>query len=648
MSSSEQSIVTRKWEFCTLWVSGACAQKDYSMPGFSICVDCGRDIREENAQLQEALNKTNHFEHYENRVLLANANCFLAATTYEAYPVARVENDEYLVYLEGVVYENEPPTIEDRMLEFASLLFDETSSAERRLEQLLHRTDGEFVVFAQEKTSGNIAFVNDLLGHLPVFYSHSGTRLLLSREFSFVSHLLGDRRFDLHGIAQTLLLRYTIDCRTLLGNVRRLPPATYVRVRLNDRRVDFRTVFRLCLEPRKHARKGNGDVHEMLSQHLVDGCRRRCESHANVEHVLSLSGGLDSRLVVAALQECDPQYVMRSWTTDSPQVCADVEAAKLLSEILAREWTLDRLSPPAAENAAQVVCMHGGMISVSLSELIPWMAHVRASYAPGVVLFTGATGVNLRAYKPLHKMRDSRDILDALTSSGVLGFDPADVAALLGLSLNEIKDVFASYFHQCPEQSLEHKYDHFIQEGRGWAWHYLGMDRQRAFCWPIHILESNSFAVNVLHCSASQKRQFALHRGILATLAPELLRVPYAPYGSSVSSPSFRLKLLTVELVKRMPQPIKSLLRSVGRVSSSNLIAQDASWAHHTGWHKCITKQLQSSDTVASVFSPIVLDKLIHKTNRSQTLALATVVSAVESFEGNTNTLLDLSDELWS
>ena len=102
--------------------------------------------------------------------------------------------------LEGKIYGKQDNIIKDEINHLVSIVFGKKSSNEAEKETVsdwLIKTDGDFVIYALNKETRDLAILNDVLGRLPIYYYGDDSKLLVSREIEFISHIIRESHIGL-------------------------------------------------------------------------------------------------------------------------------------------------------------------------------------------------------------------------------------------------------------------------------------------------------------------------------------------------------------------------------------------------------------------------------------------------------------------
>jgi asparagine synthase (glutamine-hydrolysing) len=172
------------------------------------------------------------------------------------------------------------------------------------IEGLLERLNGMFA-FALHDLRNDVVFVaRDRLGIKPLVYSVRDGQLYFA---SSIKALLMTGRIpvepDPAGVRLYLYNQYIPAPYTIVAGVRKLPPASYMRIdggKLSDPRVYWRVPDR---EGSGRGRDWHGELRDLFEDAV------RCHMISDVEVGIFLSGGLDSSLVLSYMSEMSPHKV---------------------------------------------------------------------------------------------------------------------------------------------------------------------------------------------------------------------------------------------------------------------------------------------------------------------------------------------------
>jgi asparagine synthase (glutamine-hydrolysing) len=175
------------------------------------------------------------------------------------------------------------------------------------LRRAVERWNGHFA--AVIKTRDEIHAAVDRSRSIPLFYGLHSHRALLSDDASRVRAFVGDRAMDPEAVSEFLLTGYVTGSDTLYPNVKQIRPGEMISVRGNaplrvDREWHWRFVHTDARdEPEPVLRRAMSQVFEGVFERFVRSLRGK-------RIVVPLSGGFDSRLIVAGLKRAGARDVV--------------------------------------------------------------------------------------------------------------------------------------------------------------------------------------------------------------------------------------------------------------------------------------------------------------------------------------------------
>lgn len=281
------------------------------MPGLCglVCQAPGTDLP---ALLAEMLDAMRHHpwyteqRHHDAAAGLALGRITLGFTNAAPQPAVN-EDRSLLAVLEGEVYD-----YAERRRELAAA--GHCFATDGHAELILHGFEehgrdffrtlhGTFVAAVWDVRGRRLTLVNDRFGMKPLYYALLADRLLFASE---IKALLADpdvpRRPDRRGVAQFFAFAQLLGEDTLFEGVRHLPAAAWLTYEARTGRLAADTYWRPEPGP-----AGTASEAELLDR--IDAAFKRAVDRrtTDTDHLgLSLSGGLDSRTILAALEPGTP------------------------------------------------------------------------------------------------------------------------------------------------------------------------------------------------------------------------------------------------------------------------------------------------------------------------------------------------------
>jgi len=181
--------------------------------------------------------------------------------------------------------------------------------------------NGAYFVMLWNPESHRLMCVNDRYGLYPMYWAMNGERFCLSdRVLCSVLAGAAEGRWDVSGAAQLLTIDDYVGETTLVDGVRVYPQATVLEK--TPERVDWTRYWEYDFTPRETDRDVE-DLADELGGRFEEAVRRQCKPGRPIG--VTLSGGLDSRLIVAAASNAD--IPVQTFTWGKPG-CYDRQFAK--------------------------------------------------------------------------------------------------------------------------------------------------------------------------------------------------------------------------------------------------------------------------------------------------------------------------------
>jgi asparagine synthase (glutamine-hydrolysing) len=277
---------------------------------------------------------------------------------------------------------------------------------------------------------------------------------------------------------------------------------------------------------------------EELAALFSEACQARAGSSANV---LSLSGGLDSRAVAAALAMRGTPFHLASLDDGREHTRRDVRVGHQIAETLGMPYDVFQTPRPTGRGLSRLLRMTAGLNSAAMAFILFFFDHLRATYGDRLVYFTGDGGDKAlpSLLTPTLWMRNHYALArHILTRSSI--FYPDMAAALTGVAPNVVIGSLTDRLATYPERGISTIYAHFALYER--AQHYLfdGEDRNRRCFTSAAPFYASRFMREALACPDQQKRGMALYREFLLALSPKLATLPYANVAAPITSLGFR------------------------------------------------------------------------------------------------------------
>lgn len=192
-----------------------------------------------------------------------------------------------------------------------------------------------------------LVLINDRLGLQPLYYARVGSRFLFSSKVStmFVDPDL-PRSVDRVAIAELLTFDHLLDDRTLLNSVKMMPQGCVMSVSRED--VSF-TPYSSLRYPKEYELRSEAEYIDELNSLLKMAVHRQAQD--DLPKAVLLSGGMDSRVIAALLQQENGTWPYHTFTWGIPG-CDDAKYAKIIAAKTRAEHHFFPLKPEYMQTLA--------------------------------------------------------------------------------------------------------------------------------------------------------------------------------------------------------------------------------------------------------------------------------------------------------
>lgn len=482
-----------------------------------------------------------------------------ARVSYPSYPIRAYELGDTFVVVEGEIYNRADRDVDAKIAALKERDFEVES-----VSAWLQKLDGEFVIYAVDTVSGDATVIPDLLGQLPLYYATTGNVGAVGRKKSALAALTGTTDVDRLAVAEYLRLGYTLTDRTFYDDIRRVPPGTVVHVDGTTGAVNPEQHYTFDFSATPHSSRDVGENARELASMFAEACARRAEACPG-DNVLLLSGGLDSRGILAGFEAEDVRY--RAITRDSDQENpVDVSVAEKLAASVDGNWTRMQTPRPTGNDLLCHLRMSGGTDPFNIARIQPFLRTVRADVPEGSWLYPGAGGDKVMPdLSPTRSLDSMEDLIDYVLSVECT-FSADDVESITGVPESRIRDDLQSRLDSYPESNLEKKFVHYEIFERAFSWLFEATDTNRHHLWT----STPYYSLEVLHYSMGvpdrQKRRYRLFAEFLEHLSPALAGVENANFGAPPNSLSHAARVALYNRLQRHPavfDAVKPALKAI-------------------------------------------------------------------------------------
>jgi len=507
---------------------------------------------------KSTLEKMRHYPNYATNLLIEDNSVMLGFSGYPDYPLKVFNKGNRNIVIEGKVYTKEDEEIAD----WLSTLSLNQEDLTGELSRFLLNTDGNFIIQVHDREQGLYLAFNDALGRLPTYYQSSSRHIIISKEVKFIIPFLDKVTFSRDALAEYLHFCYPLGNQTLLEDVYRLPPATFLLVDTKKQGFLSKSIlsWNLDSEPIKQD-KIDRNIGKLVSIFL-DSLKRRTKSFATYKPVVSLSGGYDSRTVMAGLAKVQANPIAATYINKRSEY--EMPSAKEISQTLGVEHKIVPVSSPFEETLDKMrwlAYLKDGLNYVAMSYILDFYATVASDLGSRIIGYTGDGGDKTLAPLGFNPSINSLKQLTQYLSITDRYFGWKEISRILDVDKKALIQHFETHLSSYPELTLEGKYKHFKIFERAFKLLAEGESRNRFFYWNITPFFSLPFFIEAMKIPEAAKRDGGLYRSFLSKINAECAAIRYPTstqfqiikkYETSLPIWLITLSLTTLERVKSL------------------------------------------------------------------------------------------------
>ncbi len=496
------------------------------MPGLLLANSFPQELFEKHAA------SVLHDKRYRFDLRLSYLDLLVGTTGFEGYPTEMYRFGDFDLLFEGMAYHQ---TVTQREADFRQF-FDGNQLSLKRVKGWIEQADGSFILLAISRLTQEVYLFNDPWGRLPVYYWTNGSKFVLSREIAFVRLMSENTDYCQFGAAENLLFGFSLGTRTSWKNISKIPPAC---------------MLRLDLKTSKYTQEGNYLAFaskacvkaepEKLLQLFTTSVQNRLQQMKSP--VLSLSGGLDSRLVAAVMAKEKLEIQNLTYTLDDEATSRDQQSVEAMDDRLGladRHQFYKLASSVDFKDVLQLLIAKQGLNYAGMAFLLPFLRHFAAN---NYSMLTGDGGDKLLAdLRPLIPLKNEQQVLQyILRNHTITPFHL--VCKWLGISKHAFENHLLAHLKTYEALSADVCYEQFLMRERVVNWLLEGEDRNRIFCWSETPFYNPLFAAEALSIAMEAKANGQLFADLLALLPGHL---------HQVVNPNWQLALTEKAAIERL------------------------------------------------------------------------------------------------
>ncbi|MBU1319408.1 MAG: hypothetical protein KKH67_09470 [candidate division Zixibacteria bacterium] len=527
------------------------------MPGLSLLVS--PKIRDtELAACRKAIAGMCHDADYLAETIYNSNSAFLGFTAYPEYPRSVLDLTNHIVLVEGAIYDLAERDLNSE-LELVARWCDDGDSEidDGRISRWLMERDGPFVIVVISKRTGEVAILPDALSQLPLFHCFEKGQLMVGREHKFIVSVTGRLLIDPIGAAEQLIYGFPLHSRTHNANISRLLPGTALRFKPGDNAPRILTYWQWRMA-RSQASTPVAETAGKLADRFREATTRRVEWRKGDKTVVGLSGGMDSRCVLAGLAAvADNIHTVTSLDFDEANRY-DVTVAAEVAEFMRTNHITFKVHNPTIDRMLEFSLAKDGINSIAMAGSLELYEIVREKFGRRLTYYTGDGGEAVKTSRlPEQAFSNINDMLNlTMIAPRILDIDIC--AELFGIAPADLYTASIETFDSFPEEDYDLKFARFMLLDRENRYFMEGQDRNRIGFWTASQFYSLPVFLTLMNIPDHYKKRFGLIKCFLAALKPGSEKIKYADLKVPITSvwarivPQMRLWMSSKPVIRKI------------------------------------------------------------------------------------------------
>lgn len=260
------------------------------------------------------------------------------------------------------------------------VILQSSLTAEAVADEITH-SEGEFISLLLDRLTGDIHIINDRFGARPFYILSSPKGFWFSSNVMFLIHLTGQKQtIDPLGLLQIFNYNQTLGERTNFKNIKRLQPASHVI--LSENGVHAKQYWKLSYDVDDNLNP------ELFAEEVFQALQTSTVARSQLfdKGFISLSGGLDSRLIAATVPDSVNYSAFTAVDSMSSIDTLEVNTAREVAALLHLDHQIKQFSQTTvSDQADDIIRLIGGLLPV----------HHPATTMPAVKLMATTGGFKL-------------------------------------------------------------------------------------------------------------------------------------------------------------------------------------------------------------------------------------------------------------
>ena len=483
------------------------------MPGIQLLQKKNSNISVSLEQLENIAYNTD----YHQSKLFENDSFIVYNSSYEDYPIIKFLINDIVIILEGYVYNINHEKIINNIAEiYKNKNIFNTDIIANEFEGI----DGDYIIYIINPIINELVIINDQLKRLPLYYFENENCFICARDLKFITSNM-ELEINKDALIDYLLFMIPSGDDTLHKNVYKLDCATILKSTRNELTIRNYKIWNYQEQNRK--KNSFQKNHQELTNLLLTGMKNLVSKIEGNDINVLLSGGLDSRTIIAMLNKLDKNVHTQTFLLPDKANLDDYEKSKKIASLVGFDWNGYDVEEINIENIHKIINLKDAMNYAGIANILSFLKRITKKNEQ---YYTGDWGRLFKDEFPKKKINSNSELINYIVCNRVV-FKPEVIAEILNIPkqkvLNRINNIFSKY----PETDYNFQYMHFLYHERTFNWCQEGEDRNRKYFWFATPFSNQILYDYVNNINPKHKQSFRLYKQILNNIDKSFLDIPY-------------------------------------------------------------------------------------------------------------------------
>jgi len=436
------------------------------------------------------------------------------------YPFRVIETGRYIILVEGKIYNTDPE--HDKV--FIKNVKNIAKTGDTNLLDYFHSLDGEFVIYVINRLNRHVVMINDYLGRLPLYAWHQ-RRFILSRDIFVMDKVTTGLLFDETSVYQYLRLGFPMGKRTLFHDIDRIPGSSFLTIDDNGVHLREGSFDEAVFSDTHTGKEPEKALYELFRKAVKD----RLQTESKV--VVSLSGGMGSRLIAGEIEKSNYAADFATYTTETPVFGKEMEVVKKIGKHYEHSPHVTVCKTWSPEFFDELAGAKGGMNDFGRAFEMQFLKDIASRFHEMITGYgMASTLAFLFPEVPVSKKKFATYVLKKHRVSKIRTLD-----RFFLFDLKKEEKNLREQLLDLPVKNTILKYKYFLLAEMARNLLFEEEDRDRSFIWSTSPFYNPDFYRLAHAVPEKLKRKYALLEKFTRLVDPKLAEIPHAQWDFAIA-----------------------------------------------------------------------------------------------------------------